>query len=394
MGKIDLIRSLDVERTFKFSLRKKDEPLIDFDIVLTGMRETLCRIHKVRNGDPQLLPYGLKVQDSELLSWLHSRFIPKNRVFVENLLSALPDLDPPLVNLLNTTLGLSLVDDYWILPESRTDLSWANHNLYENEFSETLALVAFTGYQEKVRGIVSSPEFTTNGMLPKCWRRIDGGIYLYKGGTEGAANAGLEPYSEYYASQVAEAMNIHHVGYELEKWKGRLCSTCSLFTSQDRSYVPAHIAYPGLSASELLFAIANVQDFYDRLIDIMILDIVIANHDRHFGNFGFIRNNHTGVLDDVAPAFDNGMSLLHQAMESDLLEVDPYLDWRKYTFAFVPNKELGFLAKYMEPDHRSKLRKLVDFEFEKHPSYNLDDKRLRFLSEFVRSRARSLLNTG
>lgn len=36
-------------------------------------------------------------------------------------------------------------------------------------------------------------------MLAKSWRRIKNNILLYKSGTEGFANSGLEPYSEYYA---------------------------------------------------------------------------------------------------------------------------------------------------------------------------------------------------
>ena len=81
----------------------------------------------------------------------------------------------------------------------------------------------------------SSPEFTTNGMLPKCWRRVSGKVYLYKDGTEGASNTGFEPYSEFYAAQVAQAMGINAIPYNLSKWKGRLCSTCELFTSKDVS---------------------------------------------------------------------------------------------------------------------------------------------------------------
>ena len=79
----------------------------------------------------------------------------------------------------------------------------------------------------------SSPEFTTNGMLPKCWRRVSGKVYLYKGGTEGASNTGFEAYSEFYAAQVAQAMGINAIPYNLSKWKGRLCSTCELFAGKD-----------------------------------------------------------------------------------------------------------------------------------------------------------------
>ena len=69
-------------------------------------------------------------------------------------------------------------------------------------------------------------------------RRIGGNIYLYKGGTEGSSNTGNEPYSEFYAAQVAAAMSIHAIPYGLSKWKGILCSTCELFTSKEYAYLP------------------------------------------------------------------------------------------------------------------------------------------------------------
>ena len=58
---------------------------------------------------------------------------------------------------------------------------------------------------QSAAAFTTSSEPTTNGMLPKGWRFIGGGdgIYLYKGGTSGAANTGNEPYSEFYASQIA-----------------------------------------------------------------------------------------------------------------------------------------------------------------------------------------------
>lgn len=102
--------------------------------------------------------------------------------------------------------GRSLNDCYWVVHEDDT-ATFAEVNLYENPFSNVLASLAFTGYGSSPRSSLrSSPEFTTNGMLPKCWRRIGGKVYLYKGGTVGASNAGFEPYSEYYAAQVAQTM--------------------------------------------------------------------------------------------------------------------------------------------------------------------------------------------
>lgn len=75
-------------------------------------------------------------------------------------------------------------------------------------------------------------------MLPKNWRRQQGTIKLYKGGTNGASNTGNEPYFEFYATQVASTLGVHAIDYNLSKWNGELCSTCELFTSKEYSYLP------------------------------------------------------------------------------------------------------------------------------------------------------------
>ena len=85
-------------------------------------------------------------------------------------------------------------------------------NLYDNRFSQVLSAIAFTGYGSSIRtSLASCPEFSTNGMLPKCWRRQNGKIYLYKGGTSGFSNLGFEPYSALYAYQVALVMVVNAI---------------------------------------------------------------------------------------------------------------------------------------------------------------------------------------
>lgn len=94
--------------------------------------------------------------------------------------------------------GLSLNDVYWVVPED-FDGKFADYNLYDNRFNRILSQIVFTGYGSSVKSsLLSSPEFTTNGMLPKCWRRINGKIELYKGSTSGFSNNGFEAVCEYY----------------------------------------------------------------------------------------------------------------------------------------------------------------------------------------------------
>ena len=61
----------------------------------------------------------------------------------------------------------------------------------------------------------ASPEFSTDGTFAKCWTRLDNQIFLMKRGSEGGANAGLEPYSEMYASQLAAVFCPDSVPYDV-----------------------------------------------------------------------------------------------------------------------------------------------------------------------------------
>lgn len=370
-----------------FTLRKKDDCLVKFVLEYDHFGGVSCKIVESK-GTPYTLPWSLDLtKEGSLLSWLNNRFVPKNRAFVEQIMNTIGSTK--LSDLLNVTLGLSLTDDYWVTRDG-LNLKWKNHNLFTNQFSETLSLIAFTGHgSELVNGISSSPEFTTDGMLRKCWRRINDTVYLYKGGTEGYANAGKEPYSEYYSSQIAEVLELNSVYYDLVKWKGVLCSTCELFTSESKSLVPASVVYGDKRPFDILTG-ADSRTKND-LLDMLMFDAVILNCDRHFNNFGFLRDNNTGVLECLAPIYDHGISLLNYAMDDDLVDVGTYLASKEVTFARLPPHSLDIISSLLTSDQRSRLRRLVDFEFKKHPTYNLDDNRLRKIGSVVRKRANALL---
>ena len=158
-----------------------------------------------------LLPIDMEMNPDSIYRWIRHRTIPKNRAYVHNFLSKCGlSINRPM-NIISVSKGLSLNDSYWVVEEG-FDGTFDKYNLYDNRFSQILALIAFTGYGSSLRtSLASCPEFTTNGMLPKCWRRTDGKVSLYKGGTMGASNTGNEPYSEFYACQVADALGISAV---------------------------------------------------------------------------------------------------------------------------------------------------------------------------------------
>ena len=228
-------------------------------------------------------------------------------------------------------------------------------------------------------------------MLPKCWRRDGGRILLYKGGTSGAYNTGNEPYSEFYAAQVAKAMGINAIDYRLSKWQGELCSTCELFTSKQYSYLPVgRIVHGGMNAVAAYYE-SQGEEFIKALHDMLVFDAVVCNTDRHFGNFGFLVDNETNKIVAPAPLFDHGNSLFNFAGRDALASEEGLQEYADTMVPCVYDDLFETARKVMTDEHRATLRHLLNFRFKRHSRYNVPTQRLKLLEKMIQSRARKLL---
>ena len=376
----------------EYILKQFNKPLLKFSAT-TDTSEPEIQILWIDEDSRSLLPLDLTLTPEGLSRWLRRRTIPKNRAYVHNLLAKCGlNLNRPL-SIINICKGLSLNDCYWVVQADNGDI-FEKVNLYDNPFSNVLAELAFTGYGSSLRSsLFSSPEFTTNGMLRKCWRRISGKVYLYKGGTEGASNTGFEPYSEFYAAQIAAAMGVRAIPYGLSCWKGVLCSTCELFTSKEYSYIPVgHLVTKGGMNAVKAYYESLGPEFTAALREMLVFDAVICNVDRHFGNFGVMVDNRTNTVVSSAPLFDHGNSLFNFA-GMDAWTNDAALEEYIETLApSVYDDFLGTAKSVLTPELREKLRHLLTFRFKKHPRYNLPAKRLRMIEKQVQKRVRVLLD--
>ena len=374
-----------------YTLKHFDTPLLQFSA--ENGAEPNIEILSVNEEKRPLLPLDMaELTPNGLESWIRHRSIPKNRAYVDNLLTAMGLSFNRPMDVLRVSRGLSLNDCYWVTEDGFTG-SFADNNLYDNRFSRILGQIAFTGYgSSNLSGLTSSPELTTNGMLPKCWRRIDGKIMLYKGGTKGASNTGNEPYSEYYAAQIGAVMGFHVIPYSLARWKDTLCSTCELFTGKDVSYVPVGriVRNGGMKAVKYYYHELG-EAYEDALHEMLVFDALIFNTDRHYGNFGFLVDSHTNRIIAPAPLFDHGNSLLNYA-GADALKDEKSI-W-KYAKAQMPAVYDDYVAEakaVLTHEQRSALRKLLDFRLKRHSRYNLDAKRLKLIEYAVQRRAAELL---
>jgi hypothetical protein len=373
-----------------YVLRLYDTDLLSFTLSERGIEGLKAQIHSVNEEARALFPLDLELTDDGLVKWLQRRVIPKNRAYVAEILKTFGLSVNDTKGIIDVCKGLSLNDSYWVVPQGFTG-TFAQYNLYENRFSEILSLVAYTGIGQSDAAFTTSPELTTNGMLPKAWRFIEGeGIYLYKGGTFGAANTGNEPYSEFYASQVAQAMGLDAVAYELENWKGILASRCKLFTDIDTSYIPiGRIVREGGLKACLEYYRQLGPEAYEQVRSMLVFDAVIYNEDRHFGNFGVLRDNHTGKVTGAAPVFDNGMSLFNFAMPEDFKDLDSYAKTRgtAYGVSFE-----SVCQEVMGPVQTRQLRKLIGFTFRRHPRLNWPEYRLEATERHLQKRVRQFLD--
>lgn len=374
-----------------YTLRLFDTALLSFEVA-ENLADPVVNINWICESKKHLLPLDMEPNENSLVQWLKHRAIPKNRAFVNAFLSKCGlSINRPM-DVISVCKGLSLNDSYWITDENENK-TFSQVNLYENRFSRILASVAFTGYGSSVRSsFASSPEFTTNGMLPKCWRRINGKVYLYKGATSGASNTGFEPYSEKYAYLVGKQLGFDVIPYKMTRWKGNLCSVCEIFTSKDYSYIPIGriVRTGGMKAVRQYYETLG-DSFVRSLNEMLVFDALICNTDRHFGNFGVIVDSHTNRIIKPAPLFDHGNALFNFA-GNEYWQSEDLLD--EYSATLLPCVYENFFLTanhVLDSSISEKVRKALEFKFQDTERLHYEKERIALLEKQIRKRASRIL---
>lgn len=266
---------------------------------------------------PEHLPVGIHVRHgvadrTELNQWWTDRSIPASRSGIREALEILEIANTKL--LLLRCYGLSLSDQYWTKPDG-SDLTWEDVNFFDNSFSDDIGDVLFGAPKKDNALNFSSPDNTSDGFLKKRWKIIDGKRCLIKGGSNPFRQ---QPFNEVIATKIMERLDIPHVPYTLVWNKEAPYSVCEDFVDENTELIPAWrvmmtqkknnstSVYQHFVNCCGALGVADVVPFLDRMIT---LDYIIANEDRHFNNFGLIRNAETLEWIGMAPIYDSGSSL-------------------------------------------------------------------------------------
>ncbi len=253
--------------------------------------------------------------------WWSSRAIPSTRDGIRRVIESLGMEST--VGLLDQTYGLSLSDQYWVKREDDS-ATWKDVNFFDNPFDETLGKLLLTSYSSSRDISFNTPDVSTGGDLPKRWiiDKSTGRRVLVKSG-----RTGQEPMNEVIASKLCARLDIPAVSYSLARNGNRLVCTCEDMLTGHEELV---------SAWQVLQSVKTVKglDSHDQWIhaaigfgvdersardatdDWLVVDYLMRNTDRHYNNFGLIRNIETLAV-HPAPIYDTGASLWNGELDVD-----------------------------------------------------------------------------
>ena len=304
------------------------------------------------------------IDGNALSAWMSRRAVPQGRENVSCLLDAL-GLEST-EELMLFGLGLSLSDQYWLRPDGFA-LRWDDVKLFDREFppevGQALASHDASSRDAAIKEIVlhseilsSSPDVALNGNLPKFWMSEGNGARLFKTGKQ--SNLMLEPFCEVAATAVCGSLlrETSYIPYSLDGFHGTApFGSCPSFTDATTEFVPAGDIFQlapsdnHLSRYEryaLLLESRGIDDARQRLSEMLAVDHIIGNFDRHWGNFGVLVDAESREWLCTAPLFDMGESFDCDRVLTP--ERAPRKSIYRYPFLTRLDEQMGRYAEELE----------------------------------------------
>lgn len=226
--------------------------------------------------------------------------------------------------------GLSMSDSYWIKRDD-DNVAYDDVNLRKNHLSEAVIDVSLFGRHISIQRELLIPDIATTGMFRKCWIRKGTKTYLCKSDkTTGFVNTK----AEIEASVLLDKMGADHVKYTEGKIGDLIIAICENIADEDYSLV---------SADEIDSWYGSAADYAKEhfpvsFANMCVADYILANTDRHSGNWGFIFSNETGDIVSMAPLYDHNQALIADEFGTDIRE----LIYEPTGLSFIDSARLAF----------------------------------------------------
>ena len=263
------------------------------------------RIESVVLNDKQkdrlpMMKLSSKSMEDKVADWIMSRGIPVTRQGITSELIGMGKKST--VDYMIDNLGLSLTDHYWICPKG-SHYSWKSVNLYENDFKNRYTLDLKEDARSKAGTIRFVPSASLKGDLKKKW-------VIDHNGTRKLIKGNYKNDSNYYEAYL--------------------------------DYCACH----GIDAQYM-------RDFMEYQI---LTDFLLTNTDRHFHNFGVLRDSKTFQLKKPAPIFDTGNGMFYHTnhIKTDYrllnIKVTSFKEYEVELLKYVTNPRLVEIGKLPKPE--------------------------------------------
>ena len=269
---------------------------------------------------PRFMPYNLYLERAEagdldarmnnlnnFYYWCATRLLTLDRKYAKEILNSLgmkqAVTDRERAGIAISYHALCLTDVYWVR-ELREKATYTEINLYDHSLSDAFVDVSLRGRPltaqnaEMLDRSDAAGDLATAGVAPKAWVRRDSGFWLLKDGDPREVEA------ELMASQIARCFDVEQVLYEPEVYRGQRVSASRLMTTKERSIVP--MQFVDIYAANTDRTTREIVSDHDlRGYHMMnIVDYLVGNTDRHWGNWGFEVDNRINRLVKLHPLMD------------------------------------------------------------------------------------------
>ena len=279
--------------------------------------------------------------------------------------------------------GLSLSDRYWI-NDTAAPQQWKDINFFDNNFTDDLGILTL-GQQSSGHPNLMSPNSTLGGDLNKKWKIVNGERILLK---TGSALFRQEVQNEVAATVLHQQLleKEDYVPYFLHQEGRSTYSACKNMLGENEELITAYDVLCNKkkpsSMNDYQFLLSVYQELglknaEEMLTKMFVCDYILANEDRHWRNFGVIRNVETLEYTRVAPIFDSGTCLWCRAEMLELPSDYSYVAKPFGNNGMSPDRQLELFHQFDWFDEQ-KLDGTVDKIMEiLRTNENISEKRLR-----------------
>ena len=284
---------------------------------------------------PSFMPYNLYLEKgndfdtcvsnlNNFYYWCASRVLTLDRKYAKEILNSIGAIqactDRERAAIAISYRALSLMDVYWIKAKD-DNKTFDQISLFNHSLSNAFVDVSLKGKNltlenaELITSQDQAGDIGTPGVAPKAWIRDDGDFYLLKDGDERDVDA------EILASKIIDCFKIAHVSYEESTFDGTRVSKCKIITSGEKSIVPIEfIGIWCLNHNKDKIEFVLKKDSYSYYM-MNIIDYLIGNVDRHWGNWGFEIDNRDNKIGKLYPLMDfNKAFLSYENIEGSICQ--------------------------------------------------------------------------